>query len=104
MKKFIQRSWKWAKQEWRSNVATMKTRGFLVVNVVWFAAGGLFFQLLPQRDPGEDQLNYLLNQVLIVVAILPIYFSEILTLSNWINRALSRLHQWTKGLRQNNRV
>ncbi|MGX5854545.1 hypothetical protein ACWKW6_12925 [Dyadobacter jiangsuensis] len=104
MKKFIQRSWKWAKQEWHSNVATMKTRGFLVVNVVWFAAGGLFFQLLPQRDPGEDQLNYLLNQVLIIVAILPIYFAEVLTLSNWIDRAISWLLRWINGKRSNNRV
>ena len=104
MKKYIQRSWQWAKDEWRSNVATMKTRGFWIVNVVWFAAGGLFFRLLPQRDPSEDQLNYLLNQVLIIVAILPIYFAEVLTLSNWSNRALSWLINWMNGKRSNNRV
>lgn len=82
------------KEEWRRNVATMKTRGFWIVNAVWFAAGGLFFQLLPQRDPAEDQLNYLLNQVLLIVTILPIYFSEILTLTNLLNRIINRITSW----------
>ena len=82
----------------------MKTRGFWIVNVVWFVAGGFFFQLLPQREQTEDQLNYLLNQVLLFVTVLPIYFSEVLTLSNLINRALGRLISWINGKTSNNRV
>lgn len=78
--------WKWKQDEWRKNVAIMKTRGFWCVQALWFAAGGLFLWILPSKPPDAEWTNYLLNQALICAIMLPIYFSEILSWSEWINR------------------
>lgn len=71
----------------------MKTRGFWSVQVVWFVAGGLFLRLLPARPSDEPWPDYTLEVVLISTIILPIYFSEVLTWSRWLNRLIDKFRK-----------
>ena len=84
------------KAEWRKNVATMKTRGFWIVNVIWFAAGGIFFQLLPQRKP-TTWLNGSLNDLLFILIVLPFYFSAVLTWSSELDKFIDKWIQRKNG-------
>lgn len=84
---------KWYLGEWRRNAAIMKTRGFWSVQVMWFVAGGIFLRLLPARPPDEPWLDYMLEVALISAIILPVYFSEVLTLSRWLNRLIDKLRK-----------
>jgi cell division protein FtsW (lipid II flippase) len=90
VRNIIKNIWKWNSKEWRRNAAIMKTRGFWLVQVLWFVAGGFFFRLLPGRAPDQTWTHYILSIALIFAIVLPIYFSELLTWSKAINWIIER--------------
>lgn len=102
MRKKLRDIWEAFEIRRRRKLAIMNTRGFWVVNVVWFVAGFWFSQLLPARDPIGDYMEYALNIAVIIVFFLPIYWCEILSLSAYFNRQLDRYKIWKHGKRPGN--
>lgn len=90
MKELLRDIWEAKKIEWRKDIAIMKTRGFWCVQVMWFVAGGIFFRLLPPKQPEAELVNYLLNQLLIIVIMLPVYFTIVLSWSGTLNRLIAK--------------
>lgn len=69
----------------------IKTRGFWVVNVVWFVSGGIFFSTLPHPKETGDWLNDLLAQTLIIIILAPIYWTLVQDFSESLNRFIDTI-------------
>jgi len=64
----------------------IRTRGFWTSQVVFFLAGLYFTRLIPQQPTEGLWLSVMLQRVLIVCILLPIYFSSVLEIGTWIDK------------------
>lgn len=66
----------------------IRTRGFYTSQVLWFLAGLYFAGILPHQRTDSPWLSDLLQRTLIVLILLPIYFSAVLNMAKGIDKFL----------------
>lgn len=59
----------------------IRTRGFWTSQVLWFLAGAYFTRLIPAQQTEGPWLSDLLQRILIVLILIPIYFDAVLNVS-----------------------